>query len=206
MATQIDSLAQVYSRSLFELAQQAGGQDKVVEVGGELEQIMEIARADERFREFLRSPIIEKGARKATISRIFGDNVTDLTLRFLLVLNQKGRLNHLELIAAAYDQLLQQSFGRIEVDVFTPAPLDGERREAIKARIQEALGKEPVLYAYTEPEMLGGIKLRIGDQLIDASVATRLRRLREHVLSGGANALRDRIARMIAGDEPAAGS
>ncbi len=66
-------------------------------------------------------------------------------------------------------------------------------------RIREALDREPVLYGYTEPEMLGGIKLRIGDQLIDASVATRLRRLREHVLSGGSNALRAQLDRLISG-------
>ncbi|MHC4990657.1 MAG: ATP synthase F1 subunit delta [Planctomycetota bacterium] len=197
MPKQIDSLAMVYARSLFELAEEAGGQEKIVEVGEELEQICELIRGDRRLGEFIRSPIIERGARQAVINRMFSDRMTDLTLRFLLVLNDKGRLGHIEAITAGYDQLLQEQFGRIEVDVFTPEPLDSERQEKLRARIERALGKEPVLYPYTDADMIGGIKLRIGDQLIDASVATRLRRLRDHLLSSGGSALRERIAELI---------
>ena len=190
MADQIDSVALVYARSLFELAQQAGGPDKVVEVGDELEQISELSRSDRRFGEFTRSPIIQRTARARALNTIFSDNVTDLVLRFLLVLNDKGRLGHLEHIASAYDHLVHESYGRIEVDVFTPMPLEAGQRDSIKERIQSALGREPILYPYTDPSMIGGIKLRIEDQLIDASVSTRLRRMRDQLLRQGASSMR----------------
>lgn len=199
MPIQIDSLAQIYAKSVFELARQAGA-ERVTEVAEELEQIVELSRSNPSFREFLRSPIVDQDARQDAIRRIFGDKVTDLTLRSLLVLNAKGRLNHLEQITGAYDRLVHEAFGRIEVDVYTPEPLDDERREAIRQRIRDALGKEPVLYAYTDPAMIGGIKLQIGDQLVDASVQTRLQRLRDHLLRGGSRALRSRIEQLITGD------
>ncbi len=197
MATQADALSEVYARSLYELAEQAGGRDKIVEVAEELEQTCELARGDQAFREFLSSPVINRGKRGETLKRIFHGNITDLVLRFLLVLNNKGRLSRLESIADAYDQLVHEAFGRVEVDVFTPSELETDQIETIKKRLGSALGKEPVVYTYTDPGMIGGIKLRIGDQLIDGSVASRLRRMRHRLLTSGGSAIRERLGRII---------
>lgn len=197
MSTHTDALANVYARSLLELAEQAGGADKIAQVASELEQIAEIARADKAFRELLRSPIVNTKARGESLSRIFANRVTDLTLRFLLVLNEKGRLDRFQDIAAAFDRMVQQSFGRVEVDIFTPAPLGEQQLQSIRQRIADALGQEPVLYPYTEPAMLGGVKVRVGDQLIDGSVASRLRRIKNDLISRGTSSLRDRVSQII---------
>jgi F-type H+-transporting ATPase subunit delta len=196
MARRIDALASVYARSLYELASKAGGRAKIEEVAGELEQVCELARADKRFAEFLASPIIDADRRKDAIRRIFADRVTDLLLRFLLVLSDKGRLGHLEAINDAFDAQVQESFGKVEVDVYTPGPLDASVLGELRGRIQQALRKEPILHNYTEPGMIGGIKLRIGDQLIDGSVATRLRRMRQELLNSSIR-LRERSRRIV---------
>ena len=196
MPTRIDALASVYARSLYELASQAGGRAKIEEVAGELEDVCELARADKRFAEFLASPIIDHDRRNDSIRRIFADRVTDLMLRFLLVLSNKGRLGHLEAINDAFDALVQESFGKVEVDVYTAGPLDSGVLGELRERIQQALRKEPILHNYTEPGMIGGIKLRIGDQLVDGSVATRLRRMRQELMNSGIR-LRERARRII---------
>ena len=70
---------------------------------------------------------------------------------------------------------------------------------AIRKRIGAALGKEAVLYPYVDPSMIGGLKLRIGDRLIDGSVAGKLRRMR-HAMRGGGEAgrrIRESIERFI---------
>ena len=85
----------------------------------------------------------------------------------------------------------------MEVDLYTPAPIEDGQLEMIRSRVRAALGKEPVIYPYTDPDMIGGIKLRIGDQLIDASVATSIRRMRERLLSSGSATLHQRTARLI---------
>jgi len=186
-----DALAHVYAQSLFELAIDAGGHEKVLEIADEIEQICDLATSNQLISKFFASPIIDIAKRGEALSAIFSNRVTDLTLRFLLVLNNKGRLNHLEQIAIAYDQLVQDAMGRIEVDVFTPTAIDAESINTIKVRVQEMLGKEPVLHPYVDPAMLGGVKLRIGDQLIDGSVQTKLRRLSEAIQSGGATTIRE---------------
>ena len=170
MTRHTDALSGVYARSIYELAEEAGGRDKILEIADEIEQVCELARGDRGFREFLGSPIIDRGRRADALRGIFRERVTDLMLRYMLVLNDRGRLGHLEAIGNAYDQLVHEAFGRVEVDLFTPAALDPAQLEAIKQRIGTALSKEPVVYAYTDPSMIGGLKLRIGDQLIDGSV------------------------------------
>ncbi len=109
------------------------------------------------------------------------------------MLNERGRLGHLATIEEAYDQLMHEAFGRVEVDLYTAAPLDGQELESIKELIHKALGKDPVLYAYTQPSMIGGVKLRIGDHLIYGSVSNRRRRLRQTLKTSRFSALRDRI-------------
>jgi F-type H+-transporting ATPase subunit delta len=188
-----DALANVYARSLFELAMDAGGTDKLMEVADELEQICELARKDKKINLFLSSPVVDVKARGKALSAIFTNRITDLVLRFLLVLNNKGRLDRLESIETAFDQLVQEAFGRIEVDVITPVAIDAELIAAIKEKISTVLGKEPVLHPYVDESLLGGIKLRIGDQLIDGSVQTRLRKLSEELKNNGGAAVRERF-------------
>lgn len=193
MNKQSDALANVYARSLFELATDAGGNDKVVEIADELEQICDLITSNQQIGLFFSSPIIDSTKRREALSAIFSNRITDLSLRFLLVLNNKGRLNHLQQIEIAYDQLVQDAMGRIEVDIFTPTEIDADSINSIKDKVQQMLGKEPILHSYVDAAMLGGIKLRIGDQLIDGSVQTKLRRLSERIQSGGSVAIRERF-------------
>ncbi len=198
MATRTDAVSRTYARSLYELAEGAGA-DKVKEIAEELADIVELTRSDRTFGEFLQSPIVDAEKRRASLQAIFGDRVTDMTLRFLLVLNDKGRLAQLESIVAAYDALVDEAHGRVEVDLWTAAPMGEEQLQAVTDRIREALGKEPVVHASTDESMMGGIKLRIGDQLVDGSLATRLRRLRQELLTEGGSAIRGRYAEMLEG-------
>jgi F-type H+-transporting ATPase subunit delta len=197
MTRHTDALSGVYARSLYELAEEAGGRDKILEIADEIEQVCELSRGDRGFREFLGSPIVDRGRRGDALRGIFRERVTDLLLRFLLVLNARGRLGHLEAIGNAYDRLVHEAFGRVEVDVFTPGRLEQSQIETLKKRVGAALGKEPVVYAYTDPAMIGGLKLRIGDQLIDGSVAARLRRMRHRFLTTGGAAISAKFDRIL---------
>ncbi|MEC9373049.1 MAG: ATP synthase F1 subunit delta [Planctomycetota bacterium] len=197
LETQSDALAHVYARSLFEMAEEKGGREKIEEIADELEQIMEVARQDERFVEFLRSAILPTDDRAASIRNIFKGRVSELTLHFLLVLNAKGRLPHVGAIATAYDELVQEKFGRVEVDLYTAGPVSPDAVSRLKQRLQESLGREPVMHPYTDPDMLGGVRLRIGDQLLDASLETQLRRMRERLAVQGTAEIRSQAGRFL---------
>jgi F-type H+-transporting ATPase subunit delta len=192
-----DALARIYARSLLDLAEAAGGRAHVESVQAELEDILEIARADARFGEFLSSRLINAGQRATSIERIFKGRISDITLRFLLVVNRKGRTSHLPAISAAFDAMVQEKFGRIEVDVFTAEPLQGDDLRSMRERLGASLKREVVMYPYTDASMIGGVKFRIGDSLIDASIATRLRQLRDQIEREGAARMRGRIGDII---------
>src|SRR4051812_27772478 len=111
--THTDALAEIYAKSLFQLAEQAGGRAVIEEIDDELETILEIARGDARFSEFLASRVLGVADRAKSLDAIFKTRINDLTRRFLHILNQKGRLYHLPAIAAAYDAMVQQKFGKV---------------------------------------------------------------------------------------------
>lgn len=196
---QPDALAKVYAKSLFELAQQQGGQQKAEEILGELEEIIEIARNDRAFSELLASRLIDAGKRDASLERMFAGKVSPLTLNFLRQLNRKGRLANLSQIANALDAMVQDQFGRVEVDVFTAAPISAGELESVRKQLSDSLGKDVIMHPYTDSSMLGGIKLRLGDQLIDASIQAELRKMRDTLINKGGAQVRGRSRDMLEG-------
>jgi F-type H+-transporting ATPase subunit delta len=195
--TQPDALAHTYATSLFDLAMAQGGQPRAESVLGQLEDILELARSDPRFGEFLASRVIPAERRAQSLDRIFRNRADDLVLRFLQVLNEKSRLGQLPAIVSAYDSVCQKRFGRVEVDVFTADPLAPEAVASLRSRLAQTLGREVVLHPYVDPRIIGGIRIRVGDQLVDASIATALRRLRDHLHREGAAKLRARFDDML---------
>jgi len=192
-----DALAEIYARSLFELAEAKGGRATIESTLAELEDILELARADARFNEFLASRILPVAKRSASLEKILKGKASDLTLRFLQVVNEKGRLAHLPPIVSAFDHLVQEKFGRVEVDVYTAAPISPDELRIIRDRLQAAIGKEPIMHPYTDESMIGGIRLQIGDKLVDGSLSTRLRKLKDQLATGGAAEIRARAEKII---------
>lgn len=192
-----DALAEIYARSLFELAQAAGGRETLESTAGELEDIMELARQDAALNEFLASRVLATVDRGRSLEAIFRGRVSDLALNFLLLLNDKDRLSHLPAIVAAFDQVVQEAVGRIEVDVYTASPIDSEQLRQIKEQLQQILNRETIVHPYTDESMLGGVRLRVGDQLVDGSLATKLRRFRDQLATSGKAQMRQRIEAAI---------
>lgn len=195
-----DALARIYAASLFSLARKEGGPERSEEVQGELEDILELARSNAQFGEFLASLILSAKERKGSLEKILKGRVSDLTYKFLQVLNEKGRLGHLSPIVSAYEQMVQHAYGRVEVDVYTAAPIDQQEVANIRDRLKSMLGKDPVIHAYTDESMIGGLRLQIGDQLIDGSVRTQLRKLRDNLTATGGAEIRSKAAGLIEGN------
>ncbi|MBM4109138.1 MAG: ATP synthase F1 subunit delta [Phycisphaerae bacterium] len=192
-----DALATTYATSLFDLAMGKGGQAHAESILGQLEDILELARSDARFGEFIASRVVATDRRAASLDRIFKGRADDLVVRFLQILNEKDRLGQLPAIVAAYDAVCQHRFGRVEVDVFTAEPLAPDAIAALRSRLGQTLGRDVVLHPYVDAGMIGGVKFRLGDQLVDASIATSLRRLREQLQSDGAGKLRARFGKIL---------
>lgn len=194
-----DALSDIYATSLFEVCQKRGGDKAVQETLDELEGILALARKDPAFNEFLASRVLPSRDRAESLKKIFDGKISSGTLTFLLVLNDKDRLGHLPAMVEAFHDKAQEAFGRIEVDVHTAGPISSADLDTIRDRLASALGKDVVARHRTEPAMIGGLKLRFGDRLVDGSIATRVRRLRDQLAEGGAARIRARVGEMIDG-------
>jgi F-type H+-transporting ATPase subunit delta len=195
----IDEIASVYAQSLLEVCDKMGGNAVAEACASELRDLAEIIRGDRKFAEFLKTPIVGNDKRKSALEKIVKGRVSDLVFRFVMVLANHGRAGRIADVADAFDALLQERLGRVEVDMFT---VDGKASDdviaTVKARVKDAFAKDAVLHQYSDPSMIGGVKLRIGDQLIDASVATQLRNMRETVSTRGTGTIRSRLGDFLA--------
>lgn len=179
MRTEI--IARNYADTLLELAQRHGGQKTVEEFGAAME-LLAATVSDARVREFLSTPRIAPEQRKEALRAALAGKVPDLFLRFVMVVVDKRRQAMLGDIAAEYRDLLDQLTGQVRVQVAISHEPDAALREQITAALAQRLGKT-VLPAFTvDPELLGGMVVRVGDEILDGSVRSGAQGLRRRLM------------------------
>src|ERR1041385_3064193 len=142
-----------YAQALLELAT-AQGQAEAI--GQELAQIREVIEANRTFGLFLADPSIVETERKRLMEAVFKGRLTPLLMNTLGVLNANGRLSLLSNMAVAYQQLLDEQLGKIEVDMTVAHELDAAGLEQARQRIGQALGKTAVVHQKVDESILGG--------------------------------------------------
>lgn len=192
-----EEVDRIFAQSLFDLAEKQGGRAALDEIADELEQIAEQTGRDPQMREFFNSKVITGADKERVLATAFKDRVNPLIYQFVVVLARRERIDRFRRIVAAFDQMMQEKFGIVEVDVFTRYPLEKSEIDAIRAKLQAAMKREPVVHAYTDENMIGGIKIQVGDKLLDASVDAQLRHMQQRLLEQGGGALRAKIDRII---------
>lgn len=178
-ATATNPTAVAYARSMLELATERKQAD---EIGLEMSGLKDVLSQNPAFSAFLSDPGIGATERTATLDKLFRGRVSQLVLNFLGVLNNKGRLKLLGPIAQAYNDLLEEQKGNVEVDVTVAHKLTPDQLEQVRRRVSESLGKNALVHQHVDPEIIGGLVLRVEDRLIDASVKYQLVAMRERML------------------------
>jgi F-type H+-transporting ATPase subunit delta len=178
--THASPTAVTYARSLLELAQE---RNLASPIGEELQGIRDVLEANPTFGEFLRDPAVGAEERTGVVDRVLRTRVDPLLGNFLAVLGLHGRLGLLDQIAAAYDDLLDELLGKVEVDVTVARQLTPAELEQVRQRVGSALKKDAVVHQYVDDSIIGGLVLRVGDKLIDASVRSQLETMRRHFLA-----------------------
>ena len=174
-------LAVAYAQALLELADEAKTAEAVGEEMRDLRQIVEI---NDLFAQVLSDPAISNEERGRLIHRVFDGRASHLVLNFLGLVNEKGRLNLLTAMAGAYNALLDQQRGDTEVDVTVAHKLNDEQLESVRRTVSEALKRNAVVHQFLDESIIGGVVLRVKDQLIDGSVRAQLTAIRHKLLSG----------------------
>jgi len=174
-------LAIAYAQSLLQLAWE---QNTAVTVMQELTALKQVLEENPHFGLFLADPGISENDRAKALDHIFRSQVSPLMYNFLGVMNLKGRLGILPQVIDTYKDLLDIQLGNVEVDVTTAHKLSGEDLENVRQRVSAAIGKNAVIHEFVDDAIIGGMLLRVGDKLIDASVKYQLQAIKQKMLTG----------------------
>lgn len=175
-------IAKRYARALMVIGQEKGIYERL---GQELDQIAALARDDDNFRVVLKTPIVAKDAKERVIVKIceaLGHH--ELTIRFLKLLNAKGRLTYLEQIAKSFKELTDEAEGRVRASVASARELSPEARDRIKDVLEKLTGKEVIMAVQEDESLIGGVVTKVAGKLLDGSVRTQLKAVGEKLKSG----------------------
>jgi F-type H+-transporting ATPase subunit delta len=172
-----EQVARVYAQALFDAAKETG----VVEpVRRELGDFVAALAASAALRNVLADPQVETAAKHRVLAEITrgGQRLVGNTLQLML---ERGRFVALPELRRAYDALAIVEEGVVEVEVVSAAELSPDTEKKIAARVQEATGRRVELARRVDPDIIGGLVLRIGDIIVDGSVKARIRQLRRRL-------------------------
>jgi len=132
--------------------------------------------------EFFSDPKVSQEAKDNLLDRAFGSRFQPLTFNTIRLLSSKDQLALLPEVAQAFEDLLDERLGKVEVDITVAKRLLPPDLEQVRVSLQRSLGKDPVIHQYVDESIIGGIIVKIGDRLIDGSVRAQLDALRNKLL------------------------
>jgi F-type H+-transporting ATPase subunit delta len=173
------SAATRYARSFLLVAANRG---IVEEVEAQLLNLKEAYLAEPKVRAFMTNPRIPIRAKLGAVEKAMSGKVHALTLIFAKILVQRRRFTLIAEIADAFDRMADAYRGVVRIQVHTFGPLKDAQREALHAQVTRLLkGQKIDLQVEEDRSLLGGIWVKVGDTLIDGSISTKLKTLRERL-------------------------
>lgn len=166
-------LAGRYAAALFQAAANKGEEQKVqADLGAAHKLLLDSMSA-------LRHPRVPPASKKKLLHDAIGDKVGATTLSFLNLLVDKKRFELMVMVSAVYAKLAADKRGAAKAHVRTAKPLSADELKTLAAKLKTFSGKEIELDVKEDPELIGGIAVRIGDWVLDSSLRGQLRRMKE---------------------------
>ena len=173
----MEEIADVYARALFEAAKEGDALDRVHE---ELDEFADALETDRNLQIFLFSPYFSSEEKKDGVTRIVSDADARF-VNFLELLAERHRMPALFRIRRAFDSMWAEENRLLPVTVTSAVELDEGLVNDIGKRIEEQTGRQVELSSNVDPDVLGGLQVRVGNMVLDATVRNRLEQLRKQV-------------------------
>ena len=176
----MEKLAQVYARSLFQVAREQGKLDLLRE---QLGQFADAVKDNRDLELFFFSPYFSTNEKQAALERML-DGADEQLLNFLKLLIENHRMPVIFRIRREYDRLWEQEERLLPVVLTSAVELDEQTIKSLSERIGERTGRTVTLTKRVDPDILGGIVVQVGNSILDASIRNRLEQLRTQVARG----------------------
>lgn len=166
-----------YALSLIDLASE---QSKLEEVKDDMALIAATIAENRDLELMLQSPIIKSDQKQAVLTSVFEKSIQKLTLSFITMVTAKGRENLVLSMANAFLEIYKERNGIVTAHVTTAVPLSKEERDRVSKTLA-SLGKTVELIETVDADLIGGMKVRVGDRRIDASLRKKLNELKHDI-------------------------
>ncbi len=173
------TIARSYAEALFELASRRGEHDAVLSAFEALGRLLD---ENPEIRTFLETPKISANDKKKALKEALDGRAPGIFVNFVQLVVDHGRQRVLRLVEREYRTLVDQHEGRLHVNVTLARTPDEAQRREIAADLSRTLGKEVVPHIRVNANIMGGIVVRFGDQVLDGSLKRRLSSLRRQML------------------------
>ncbi len=173
----MEEIARVYADALFRAAKDAG---KLDEVRDQLNQFADVLDESREMQVFLFSPYFSSAEKQEGVAKAV-DGADELFVNFLGLLNEKHRMPVIFRIRRAFEAMWAKENKRLDVNVTSAVELDKGVAERLGKEIEEQTGQKVSLTSDVDEEILGGLVLRVGNMVLDASIRNRLEKLRKNV-------------------------
>ena len=187
----VEKIATVYAEAFLNAI--AAKSESVDDAVAEFDSFMaEVLDANARFEAVLKSAAVPADAKAAMIDRVFGGQASQTFLSFLKVLARHGRLDIVRAIHREVQKLDDKRCGRIPVVVTTATEMPQEAFADLAGRLRIKLGGEPIIRNAVDPDVIGGIVVRVGDTIYDASIASQLLNVRQTMIARSTHEIQSR--------------
>ena len=173
----MEEIGQVYARALFEVAQQQGDLDGIRE---QLGQFADALEAERSLQTFFFSPYFSSEEKKDGLRKALS-GADDAIVNFFDLLIEKHRMPAIFRIRREFDRMWREERKMLPVQLTSAIELDAQTVESLGRTIGERTGRQVDVTAQVDPNILGGIVLRVGNSILDASIRNRLETLRKQV-------------------------
>ena len=186
----IQHIAEVYAKAVLDAAESAANTEGLLEEFDLL--ISDVLQRYPRLEAVLTSDLISPDDKAGILDRVFGGRASPMFIHFLKVVSRHGRLDCLRAIHRQVRVQYEKLRGRIEVRVATATPLDRALAGRIAENLRAVLGGEPLVKQVVDPELIGGVVVRVGDTVYDGSIGDQLRRIREQIIDRSVHEIQSR--------------
>ena len=169
------TVAERYAGALFDLARESNSVDNIER---SLDQFLGLLRDSADLRSFVLSPMFSAVEQEKALSAVLKPaGIAGLANDFLLLLAKNRRLFAVENVIKAYKSACAKARGEVEAEVISAVPLTKAQTQELTDTLRQKLGKTPKLTTTVDPKLLGGLIVRVGSEMIDTSLRTKLKNL-----------------------------
>jgi F-type H+-transporting ATPase subunit delta len=175
-----NEVAKKYSQALFELGKET---DQLIGFKDELAVVVEAIQKDKNLQRIIFHPRVLADDKKEILKNIFKDILSENVFNFLYLLIDKRRENHLELIYRDFVALVNKEENILEVEVISAIPLSRSLKNKLNERLKKNLTNEQIIIKEKiDPDIIGGLVIKVGDYVIDGSIRHSLNSLKEKIM------------------------